>query len=86
MLYTPETLAALGRYQKHLRDTRVQLEERRTTAIEELKRYRNEDSSRETGADRIGGDASTVAEIARRYGILAEEVETIRMEIARLGE
>ncbi|KAJ5585529.1 uncharacterized protein N7459_005329 [Penicillium hispanicum] len=85
-LYTPETLAALGGYQKHLRDTRGRLDERRALAIEELKRYGDVDMPEGTGADRTGGDGGTLAEIARRYGVLAKEVEVIRMEIARLGE
>lgn len=42
------------------------------------------------GADeesgRGGAVGGTLAEIARRYGDLRQEVETVRMEIARLGE
>ncbi|KAJ5670014.1 uncharacterized protein N7477_005377 [Penicillium maclennaniae] len=38
-LYTPETLAALSRYQQHIRETKDRLEERRELAIEELSRY-----------------------------------------------
>jgi hypothetical protein len=41
--------------------------------------------SEPAGPDRSGPGA-TMGEIARRYGSLAKEVETVRMEIARLGE
>lgn len=83
-LYTPQTLSALGRYQQHLRETRVQLDERSEIAIEELRRYGDvEGAASEPGSiDR----SSTLAEIARRYGVLAKEVEGVKMEIARLGE
>lgn len=84
-LYTPETIAALSRYQQHLRETRGSLEERREAAVQELKSYGDvEVESGET--DRNGPEGGTLAEIARRYGILVREVETVRMEIARLGE
>ena len=85
-LYTPETLAALDSYRKHLTDTRVRLEERHAVAIEELKRYGDAEVSEVTGAHHTGRGGGTMAEIARQYRILAQEVETIRMEIARLGE
>ncbi|KAJ5533101.1 hypothetical protein N7494_009653 [Penicillium frequentans] len=83
-LYTPETLSALGRYQQHLRETRARLDERSEIAIEELRRYGNvEGAPSESGSiDR----SNTFAEIARRYGVLAKEVEGVKMEIARLGE
>ncbi|KAJ5809570.1 uncharacterized protein N7503_001788 [Penicillium pulvis] len=83
-LYTPETSFALGRYQQHLRETRARLDERREIAIEELSRYGNvEGAASESGSiDR----SSTFTETARRYGVLAKEVEGVKMEIARLGE
>lgn len=85
-LYTPETLAALGRYRDHLRDTRDQLETRRSEAMEELKRYGYVEES-EGGVDEDGsGPGATMAEIARRYGLLLREVDAARMEIARIGE
>ena len=33
-----------------------------------------------------GAEGGTLAEIARRYGTLARDVENVRVEIARLGE
>jgi len=85
-LYTPETLTALSRYQQHIRETKDRLEEQRKLAIEELERYGDVEVSETAGTDRSGSDGSTMAEIARRYGSLVKEVETVRMEIARLGE
>jgi diphthamide biosynthesis protein 3 len=76
-IYTPEAQAALSRYQQHMRETKSRLDERRELAIEELERYG--DTPETAGTD-------TMAEIARRYGSLAKEVETVRMEIARLVE
>ncbi|KAJ5815495.1 hypothetical protein N7474_007272 [Penicillium riverlandense] len=84
-IYTPETLAALTRYRDHLRKTRDQLEERRMMAIEELRDYGDVEVSDGSGTQ-AAGDGGTLAEIARRYGALAREVETVKMEIARLGE
>ncbi|KAJ5320845.1 hypothetical protein N7476_003847 [Penicillium atrosanguineum] len=84
-LYTPETLAALSRYQQHIRESKNRLEERRELAMEELSRYGDVQASETTGLDR-SGPGGTMSEIARRYGSLAKEVETVRMEIARLGE
>ncbi|KAJ6017140.1 hypothetical protein N7451_000519 [Penicillium sp. IBT 35674x] len=83
-LYTPETLSALGRYQQHLRETRARLDERSEIAIEELRRYGDVEgaASESASIDR----SSTFAEIARRYGVLAKEVERVKLEIARLGE
>lgn len=85
-LYTPETIAALARYQKHLRETRTQLEERRESAIDELKRYGDVEATRAGGTERSNGGGGSLAEIARRYGMLVREVDSVRMEIARLGE
>lgn len=85
-LYTPETQAALSRYQQHMRETKSRLDERRESAIEELERYGDVDVPETAGTDRSGPDGGTMADIARRYGSLAKEVETARMEIARLGE
>lgn len=84
-IYTPETLAALTRYRDHLRKTRDQLEERRMMAIEELRDYGDVELSDGSGTQ-SAGDGGTLAEIARRYGALIREVETVKMEIARLGE
>ncbi|KAJ5101641.1 hypothetical protein NUU61_003863 [Penicillium alfredii] len=84
-LYTPETVAALNRYQQHLRETRTRLDERRAIAVEELKRYGDVEGS-DGPATEAGADGGTLAEIARRYGLLVSEVETVKMEIARLGE
>ncbi|KAJ5637686.1 hypothetical protein N7490_007565 [Penicillium lividum] len=83
-IYTPETLSALSRYRQHLRETRVRLDERSEIAIEELSRYGDvEGAPSESGnIDR----SSTFTEIARKYGMLAREVERVKMDIARLGE
>ncbi|KAJ5662740.1 hypothetical protein N7462_011666 [Penicillium macrosclerotiorum] len=84
-LYTPETTAALARYQQHLHDTRERLNERRGLAIRELKSYGDVEESETAGSEHIDSTAAgTLAQIARRYGMLAREVETVRMEIARL--
>ncbi|KAJ6155135.1 hypothetical protein N7470_005701 [Penicillium chermesinum] len=77
-------LTALSRYQRHLRETKARLDERRESAIEELKRYGDIEATRAGGAERVEG--GTLAEIARRYGLLVREVDSVRMEIARLGE
>ncbi|KAJ5908833.1 hypothetical protein N7495_001515 [Penicillium taxi] len=82
-LYTPETLAALGHYRRHLQEARYNLEGRRAIAIDELKRYGDVEGS---DADRGGNDRGPLAEITRRYGLLLKEVETVQSEIARLGE
>lgn len=76
-LYTPETLAALARYRVHLREEKARLEERSVGAAEELKRYGDVGAS---------GDGGALVEIASRYGCLVREAESVRMEIARLGE
>ncbi|KAJ5703601.1 hypothetical protein N7493_011526 [Penicillium malachiteum] len=87
-LYTPETLSALTRYKQHLNETRVRLDERREMAMEELKRYGGADDGSTDTTDERSRDveSGTLAEIARRYGVLAKEVEDVKMEIARLGE
>ncbi|KAI2790518.1 hypothetical protein POX_d06035 [Penicillium oxalicum] len=94
-LHTPETLAALNRYQEHLHDTRARLEERKMNAIAELKKYGwKELSSTARGNERGGhADASLTGsvrgswnEIAGKYAKLLQEVESVRMEIERLGE
>lgn len=54
-------------------------------AIEKLKSYGDGDLDG-TEINRSGSDGGTLAQIARRYGTLAKEVEEVRMEIARLGE
>lgn len=82
-LYTPETLAALTRYREHLRETEEKLTERRELAIKELRSYGAVEVDSETGSSSEGG---ILAAIAHRYGDLSREVETVRMEIARLGE
>ena len=85
MLYTPETLAALGRYQSHLQDARMKLDDRRNLARKELSRYGDVEESEEL-SDRGVSDGGTLVEIASRYGNLQREVEMVKMEIARIGE
>lgn len=73
-IYNPEAITALTRYQKHLKDTLERLGERRELALEELGDY--EESK--------GSGSGPLADIARRYGGLIREMETISMDIARL--
>ncbi|KAJ5972371.1 uncharacterized protein N7479_002289 [Penicillium vulpinum] len=79
-LYTPETLAALARYRQHLRQTKERLQHRRKMTAQELRAYGDIEMS-DSVID-IADDE--FAEIARRYGVLAKEVEEVKMEIARL--
>ncbi|KZN85641.1 Uncharacterized protein EN45_098310 [Penicillium chrysogenum] len=81
-LYTPETLAALARYRQHLRQTKERLQHRQKMTVQELRAYGDVQVS-DPVAD-IDADEGTYADIARRYGVLAREVEEVKMEIARL--
>lgn len=81
-LYTPETLAALSRYRQHLRQTKERLQHRRKMTIQELRAYGDVEVS--DPATDIDADEGSFADIARRYGVLAREVEEVKMEIARL--
>lgn len=67
---------ALQRYYQHLQNTRERLEERRATALEELK----DDENNIDGAVR-----GPMKELARQYGSLIQEVEDVRMDIERLN-
>ncbi|KAH8697695.1 hypothetical protein BGW36DRAFT_295436 [Talaromyces proteolyticus] len=90
-IYTPKTTAALEDYREHLRRTRLRLEEKQSIAIQTLEEYG------EVGTDhnksdvlnkRVGKDNKTMpgpmADIARRYGALVKEVETVKTEMKRL--
>lgn len=84
-IYTPQALVALDKYRQHLCETRGKLEERHASAIEELKNY----ETVETGGSGGSGsnkqrESGPMAEIERRYGALAQEVEAVKMEIRRL--
>ena len=81
-LYTPETLAALARYRQHLRQTKERLQHRQKMTVQELRAYGDVEVS-DPAAD-TDADEGTYADIARRYGALAKEVEEVKMEIARL--
>ena len=81
-LYTPETLAALARYRQHLRQTKERLQHRQKMTVQELRAYGDVQVS-DPVAD-VDADEGTYADIARRYGVLAREVEEVKMEIARL--
>ncbi|EKV04888.1 zf-CSL-domain-containing protein [Penicillium digitatum] len=81
-LYTPETLAALARYRQHLRQTRERLQHRRKMTVQELRAYGDVEMS--DPVTDIQADEGSFADIARRYGVLAREVEDVKMEIARL--
>jgi diphthamide biosynthesis protein 3 len=80
-IYTPETTAALEDYRKHLRETHARLEETQNIAIQTLEEYEK------VGAQ-LGKDGQLVsgpmADIARRYGALAKEVEAVRADMSRL--
>lgn len=80
-LYTPETLAALARYRQHLRQTKERLQHRRKMTIQELRDYGDVEVSDPVDID---ADEGTFPDIARRYGVLAREIEEVKMEIARL--
>ncbi|KAJ5415603.1 hypothetical protein N7465_004298 [Penicillium sp. CMV-2018d] len=81
-LYTPETLAALARYRQHLRQTKERLQHRRKMTIQELRAYGDVEVS--DPATEVDADEGSFADIARQYGVLAREVEEVKMEIARL--
>ncbi|GLB08020.1 hypothetical protein AtubIFM57258_003388 [Aspergillus tubingensis] len=74
-IHTPEVVDALQRYYQHLQNTRERLEERRATALEELKDYENNID---------GAGRGPMKELARQYGSLIQEVEDVRMDIERL--
>ncbi|KAI2708934.1 hypothetical protein CBS147333_3299 [Penicillium roqueforti] len=80
-LYTPETLAALARYRQHLRQTKERLQHRRKMTIQELRAYGDVEVSDPVDID---ADEGTFPDIARRYGVLAREIEEVKMKIARL--
>ncbi|KAL2862885.1 zf-CSL-domain-containing protein [Aspergillus lucknowensis] len=77
-IHTAEVNAALSRYHRHLRDTRVGLEERQGRALEELEAYAEVDSTRSRGPAKSG----PIAEIARRYGALIKEIEDTQGKMA----
>ncbi|KAI9038917.1 uncharacterized protein KD926_010131 [Aspergillus affinis] len=85
-IYTPETVAALGRYRQHLQDTREGLEERQALAREELRAYEDVDSEAPAARTRSKAHLGSgpMREIARRYGTLLDEIEEVRSEIQRL--
>ncbi|KAJ5762448.1 uncharacterized protein N7511_005830 [Penicillium nucicola] len=83
-IYTPETIAALTRYKQHLRQIRERLEDAHEMAIQELKTCGDVEASDSAGD--IPVDRDTVAGIARQYGVLVRDVETVQMEIARLEQ
>ncbi|KAJ5138779.1 uncharacterized protein N7515_003627 [Penicillium bovifimosum] len=78
-LYTPETIAALTRYRQHLRQTKERLEDQRKVALEELRAYGDVDAGPIADFD---VDEGSFAEIARQYGYLARELETVKRAIA----
>jgi len=97
-IYTPETVAALSHYREHLRDTRIRLEEKQKIAIQELEAYEAAESGLVDGdneqvSHEVAGRGSNrshqagvgpMIDIARRYGALIKEVESVKMEIRRL--
>lgn len=76
MIHSPEAVAALARYQLHLREASERLEEDKKIAIEELKGLGDSEAS--------GMDEGPLDDIRNRYGALAKQVELVKAEIARL--
>ncbi|KAF7720030.1 Uncharacterized protein PECH_008097 [Penicillium ucsense] len=88
-IHTPETVAALRRYQEHLLEIRLQLDERRVVAIEELKKYGFDESLEDKNqpeSDMRGGSKQTWEELAVRYGRLLKQIDSANKEIVSLGE
>ncbi|KAI7975177.1 hypothetical protein EIK77_001863 [Talaromyces pinophilus] len=79
-IYTPENIAALEKYSAHLRETLSQLEETRDIANQTLEEY---DQVGASGNNRRG-KSGPMADIARRYGDLAQEVDAVLREIKKL--
>ncbi|GAM41755.1 hypothetical protein TCE0_042f15119 [Talaromyces pinophilus] len=79
-IYTPENIAALEKYSAHLRETLSQLEETRDIANQTLEEY---DQVGASGNNRRG-KSGPMADIARRYGDLAQEVDAVLKEIKKL--
>jgi diphthamide biosynthesis protein 3 len=79
-IYTPEIVAALENYSAHLRETLAQLEETLTIANQTLEEY---DQVGTSGNNRRG-KTGPMADIARRYGDLAQEVDAVQREIKKL--
>jgi diphthamide biosynthesis protein 3 len=79
-IYTPENIAALEKYSAHLRETLSQLEETRDIANQTLEEY---DQVGASGNNRRG-KSGPMADIARRYGDLAQEVDAVQKEIKKL--
>lgn len=80
-IYTPENIAALEKYSTHLRETLTQLEETQNIANQTLEEYDKVGTS--TNNNRRG-NTGPMADIARRYGDLAQEVEAVQREIKKL--
>jgi diphthamide biosynthesis protein 3 len=70
-VYTPTVQRALVSYSSHLQDFREKLREREEMLKSELDLYED-----------VGGDG--LKECARRYGVVAKEIEVVKGEIARL--
>lgn len=79
-IYTPENVAALKNYSVHLRETLKQLEETRAIANQALEEYDQVGTSNNNRR----GDPGPMADIARRYGDLAQEVDAVQREIKKL--
>lgn len=79
-IYTPENIAALENYSAHLRETLTQLEETRNIANQTLEEYDQVGTSK----DNRKGKTGPMADIARRYGDLVQEVDAVQREIKKL--
>jgi len=69
--YTPEVQVAVGNYSRHLQDTKVRLDERERTSLQQLKEYEEQGEG--------------MKEIAKRFGGILKECENVKAEIKRLG-
>lgn len=73
-------MAALKKYSAHLRETLSQLEETQMVANQTLEEYDQVGTSQSNRSGKTG----PMADIARRYGDLAQEVDAVQREIKKL--
>ncbi|RAO65817.1 uncharacterized protein BHQ10_001829 [Talaromyces amestolkiae] len=79
-IYTPENVAALKKYSAHLRETLGRLEETQMIANQTLEEYDQVGTSQSNRSGKTG----PMADIARRYGDLVQEVDAVQREIKKL--
>lgn len=85
IIYTPENATALENYRVHLQGTLAHLEETQRIASQTLEDYEKVGADLSRNTDKSGKAMSgPMADIARRYRELAQEVEAIEREIVKL--